>query len=171
MDFLSHFGLQNSMVHEFPKYLRIIVQKYVTKYQLFSIFRIMLIFINIHQYANTCIAQPCENKVRKNNPQEIRDTLILTILRYLGQYCNSLTVNYKCIIRILTVFQKNTKKRYRTDPTDVARFYSSSRIALKRNCYEKLKNRQRSLASVSEAVVNVLFCEHFIWEILACTHL
>ena len=44
-DFLLHFGLQNSMVHQFLKYLRIIVHKYVTKYQLFSIFRIMLNFI------------------------------------------------------------------------------------------------------------------------------
>ena len=40
IDVLSHIGLQNSMVHEFLKYLRIIVQKYVTKYQLFSIFTI-----------------------------------------------------------------------------------------------------------------------------------
>ena len=43
--FLSHFGFQNSMVCEFLKYLRIIFQKYVTNYQLFSIFRIMLSFI------------------------------------------------------------------------------------------------------------------------------
>ena len=47
-DFLSHFSLQNSMVHEFLKDLRGIVQKYVTKYQLFSILRIMLIFINVY---------------------------------------------------------------------------------------------------------------------------
>ena len=46
--FFEHFGVQNSMVHEFLKYLRIIVQKYVTKYQLFSIFSIMLFFINIY---------------------------------------------------------------------------------------------------------------------------
>ena len=47
-DFLLHFGLQNSMVHEFLKDLRFIVQKYVTKYQLFSILRIMLIFFNVY---------------------------------------------------------------------------------------------------------------------------
>ena len=134
-DFLLHFGLQNSMVHEFLKDLRFIVQKYVTKYQLFSILR-----------------------------------------RYVGYHCNSLAVNYKCIIRILTVFQKNTKKRYRTDSTDSTRCYSASgivqnRIALNRNRYEKLKNRHRSFASVSLAVVDVLFCEHFIWKILSFTHL
>ena len=48
IDFLLHFGLQISMLHEFLKYLRIIVQKYVRKHQLFSIFRIMLIFIDIY---------------------------------------------------------------------------------------------------------------------------
>ena len=36
IDFLSHYGLQNSMVPEFLKYFRVIVQKYVTKS--FSIF-------------------------------------------------------------------------------------------------------------------------------------
>ena len=48
----AHFGVQNSVVHEFLKYLRIIVEKYITKYQLFSIFSIMLFFINIYLYAN-----------------------------------------------------------------------------------------------------------------------
>ena len=52
IDFFAHFGVQNSVVHEFLKYLRIIVEKYITKYQLFSIFSIMLFFINIYLYAN-----------------------------------------------------------------------------------------------------------------------
>ena len=41
IDFFAYFSVQNSMVS-------IIVKKYVTKYQLFSIFRITHIFINIY---------------------------------------------------------------------------------------------------------------------------
>ena len=49
------------MVHEFLKYLRIIVQKYVTKYQLFSIFRIMLNFTK--KFAKTKVAKIISKKL------------------------------------------------------------------------------------------------------------
>ena len=58
ISFFAHFGVQNLMVHEFLKYLRIIVQKYVIKYQLFSTFRIMLMlheYLLVREYIN-CVA-------------------------------------------------------------------------------------------------------------------
>ena len=150
IDFLSHLGLQKLNGARIPE----VSQDYCSE----ICYKISVIQHFYYQYLLVCeyiyIAQLCENKARKNNWQEIRDALKLNILRYVGYHCNSLAVNYKCTIRILTVFQKNTKKIHRTDPNDTARFYSASRIiqnriALDRSPSERLKNRQRSFASVA----------------------